>query len=184
MINTQIITACKKGEKQSYALLYKACAPYVYGVIKRYIADMEFRRDIMQEVFAKVFLQIKTYRKEEGDFKGWIRKVSVNECLLHLRKKRILFVQYKAEQHTEVLADESILPTDLSRADIEMILEKMPVGYRLVFMLSIMDGYKHKEIAKSLNITTETSRSQLTRAKQWIKRYLSSQKKRDMYGLL
>lgn len=185
MINTHIIETCKKGDKQSYALIYKSAAPYVYSIVRRYIEDTEYRKDVMQETFAKVFLNIKSFDAEKGPFKGWIRKVAVNECLLHLRGKSngVLFVEYAAERIEEI-KDDSKLPTDLSRAEIESILEKMPNGYRLVFMLSVLDEYSHKEISKTLNITPETSRSQLVRSKRWLRNFLNSQHKRDMYGLL
>ena len=137
----------------------------------------------MQEIFAKVFDNIKSYDANKGTFNTWIRKIAVNECLRHIKKSRTLFVAKGMEISPEI-KDDSPLPTDLKRADVEKILAKMPTGYKLVFMLAVMDGYTHKEISKQLNITEETSRSQLTRAKKWTRRYLLNSIKKNFYGIL
>lgn len=183
MIEKQIIQYCKAGKEQGYARLYKNTAPYVYSLLKRYIQDVDYRKDIMQEIYAKVFLNIKNFDEEKGTFKHWLRKIAINECLQHLRKARPLFLVEGLENNVQI-QDEAPLPTDLKRSDIEQILQKMPAGYKLVFMLSVMDGFSHQEISDQLKITKETSRSQLTRAKKWAKRYLNNHHKQDLYGLL
>ncbi|MEM9820520.1 MAG: sigma-70 family RNA polymerase sigma factor [Bacteroidota bacterium] len=183
MTDPKVILWCKQGLEQGHAQLYKDCAPYVYSHVKRYIWDAAFRKDMMQEIFAKVFSNIKSFDAQKGTFNSWIRKIAVNECLKHIRKSRPLFVAKGIEASPEMI-DESPLPTELKRKDVEVILAEMPSGYKLVFMLSVMDGYTHKEISKELNITEETSRSQLTRAKKWARRYLLSRIQKDLYGLL
>ncbi len=183
MITAELIKDCLNGLEKGHAQLYKQCAPYVYSIIKRYVKDTELRKDLMQEVFAKVFSNINSFNMEKGSFNNWIRKIAVNECLQHLRKARPLFIAEGLEDSVEII-DDAPLPTDLTRKDIEHILEKMPQGYRVVFMLAVMDGCTHKEIAKQLNINAETSRSQLTRGKKWIQRYLTNQYKSNLYGLL
>jgi len=152
-------------------------------MIKRYVANSELRKDLMQEVFAKVFTNIRSYNSEKGSFNNWIRKIAVNECLMHIRKARPLFVAEGIEDNAQII-DDAPLPTELKREDIDKILIAMPQGYKVVFMLSVMDGFSHEEIAKQLNITKETSRSQLTRGKKWIKRYFLNQYKSNLYGLL
>lgn len=183
MTDPQIIEWCKKGLEHGHAKLYKDCAPYVYSHVKRYIYNHDFRKDMMQEIFAKVFLNISKYDVRKGTFKSWIRRIAINECLLHIRNTKPLFVVKGIEESFD-LADNTPLPTDLTRADIELILSNMPHGYKLVFMLSIIDGYSHKEISQELNITQDTSRSQLLRAKRWVRNYLSNRIKKSSYGLL
>jgi len=174
---------CKKGLERGYAQLYKDCAPYVYSHVKRYIFDVNFRKDIMQEIFAKVFTNIKSFDANKGYFKGWIKKIAINECLQQIRKNRPLYVAKSIDDSMELI-DDSPLPTELKRADVALILNKMPAGYKLVFMLSVMDGYSHREISEQLSITEATSRSQLTRAKKWTKNYLLNNIQKDFYGLL
>lgn len=183
MTDQQTIKGCKKGIERSHAQFYKDCAPYVYSLTKRYIVDVDFRKDIMQDIFAKVFLNIKSFDERKGTLNNWIRKITVNECLQHLRTSRLLFVAEGIGDSMQAV-DDAPLPTDLTREDVDMILGRMPIGYKLVFMLSIIDGYTHKEISEQLKITQQTSRSQLTRAKKWIQRFLNNQHKSDLYGLL
>jgi len=177
------ILLCKKGNAHGHAQLYKDCAPYVYHTVKRYISDVEYRKDLVQEIFAKVFININSFDANLGTFNGWIKKISVNECLQYLRKSRPLFISEGLEDNVEI-TDTTPLPTELKRSDIELILSAMPAGYKLVFMLAVMDGYKHEEISERLNITKETSRSQLTRAKNWIQRNVKQHTKSNLYGLL
>jgi len=137
----------------------------------------------MQEVFASVFIKIEQFNPAKGEFKFWLRKITINTCLKHRRKHKA----YLTVESNEKLQppDESYLNSvQLSREDIAELLERMPERYRLVFMLSIMDDYSHKEIAAQLNISAETSRSQLTRAKKWLRKYLQDSKKWEQYGLL
>lgn len=183
MTHPNVIALCKKGREQGHAQLYKDCAPYVYSHIKRYIWDMDFRKDMMQEIFTKVFLNIKSFDENKGTFNTWIRKIAINECLQHVRRKRPLFVAKGIEEEIEAI-DDSPLPTELKREDVELILEEMPVGYKLVFMLSVMDGFSHKEISEQLDITEQTSRSQLFRAKKWAKQHLLNIAKMSAHGLL
>jgi len=183
LIKPEIILLCKKGKERGHAQLYKDCAPYIYSHVKRYIWDNDFRKDMMQEIFAKIFINIKSFDSDKGPFKGWIKRIAINECLQQIRKVRPLTVA-KGIEETQELIDDTPLPTDLKREDIELILNEMPTGYKLVFMLSVIDGYTHKEIAEQLNIAEQTSRSQLTRAKKWTKRYLLSKIQKDLYGLL
>lgn len=183
LTDQQTIKGCKKGIEQSHAQFYKDCAPYVYSLVKRYIVDVGFRKDMMQEVFAKVFLNIKSFDERKGTLNVWVRKITVNECLQHLRKSRLLFVAEGIDDAQHAI-DDAPLPTDLTREDVSNILERMPKGYKLVFMLSVIDGFTHQEIGEQLKITQQTSRSQLTRAKKWIERFLYNQHKSDLYGLL
>ena len=183
MTDSQTIGLCKRGIEQGHAQLYKDCAPYVYSHVKRYIWDVEFRKDIMQEVFAKIFINIKNFDPEKGNFKPWIKKITVNECLQHIRKIRPLSVAKGIDEAFD-LKDEIVLPTALTRADIELILKDMPKGYKIIFMLVVIDGFTHKEISHKLNIVEQSSRSQLTRAKKWIRQYLlNNNVQQDLYGL-
>jgi len=181
LTDPQNIEWCKKGLERGHAQLYKDCAPYVYSHIKRYIRDIDFRKDIMQEIFAKVFINIKSFDTEKGNFKGWVKRIAINECLQQIRKKRPLYNAQNIETSFDV-ADESPLPTDLKRADIDLLLNDMPSRYKVVFMLSIIDNYSHKEIGEQLNITEATSRSQLTRARKWVKQYLLNNIQKELYG--
>ncbi len=181
MTDSQNIEWCKKGLERGHAQLYKDCAPYVYSHVKRYISDTHFRKDMMQEIFAKIFINIKSFDPKKGNFKGWIKRIAINECLQQTRKKRPLNGAKVIEGSFDI-KDDTPLPTELKRSDIELIINNMPGGYKMVFMLSVIDGYTHKEIGEQLNITEATSRSQLVRAKKWTKRYVLNNIQKELYG--
>jgi len=160
------------GKRAAFEKIYEGCAPYLYSLIKRYIVNPEDHKDVLQESFAKIFLYLKNYDPNKGEFKAWIRKISINECFKLLKQKKKLSplnIAYKQE-----VMDEIYFPNyhEITKTDIEKYLEKMPEGFRMVFMLSVIDGYSHKEISTLLQINEVTSRSQLSRAKKWIKKEL------------
>ncbi|MFK7935993.1 MAG: RNA polymerase sigma factor [Saprospiraceae bacterium] len=150
--------------------LYEACAPYVFTIVKNYIRDEHFRKDAMQEAFAHIFTSLKNYDANKGNFKNWIARITVNRCAVLL--KRTINFNLRPEEEGGDIASENVFAylDQLTKRDIEQMLQKMPAGYRTIFLMSVMDGYSHKEIGMMLNIAPETSRSQLLRATKWIKK--------------
>jgi len=182
LVSIEIINKCKRNEQQAFKLCYKACAPYVYAIVKNYISEGE-RKDAMQEVFAQVFSSINSYNPDRGQFKSWLGQVTVYQCIgiLRKREKLNLFVPFDAS-HEKVSDEEEKLLTQMSSKDLNDFLHKMPKGYKTIFLLNVIDGYSHKEIATMLNITAETSRSQLSRAIGWIRKNLLEETKNLVYG--
>ncbi len=184
LVDHNTILACQKGKSTAFKLLYEGCAPYVLSIIKRYVNSSSDYKDLMQEIFARVFLKINSYDSSKGEFKFWLRRVSVNQCLMHYRdtkwKDKIVSIDSSLDKE-----EWSETPNfNLSKEEILQIISPMPSGYRVVFMMIVIDGYKHDEVAKELGITPETSRSQLTRAKKWLRKSMSEKPKELLYGLL
>lgn len=184
MIDNSLISQCKEGSRKAHSQVYNACIPYVYSIVKRYIFNHEDAKDVIQETFAKVFSKINTYDSNKGTWNTWLRKITVNQCLLHLRNNKKLALLSPIDESPEQSVDESLALDQLSRNDIDKMLAQMPTGYKLVFMMNVLDGYDHTEISDTLNITKETSRSQLNRAKKWLKNQISKDHKYKAYGLL
>ncbi len=183
MVKKQIISLCQAGKQEGQRQLYQACAPYVYVTIKRYVRETEDIKDTMQEAFANVFKNIKSYDESKGTFNSWIRKIAVNQALMLVRKKKqFSHLVPLADFQTEVIGTSDSYEK-LSREDVDKVLAKVPEGYRIVFTLYVIDGYSHKEISKLLDIKVETSRSQLARAKKWIYLHLFNNEKSKAYGL-
>lgn len=183
MITQEILNKCLRNEQQAYKQCYEACAPYVFTIIKSYVYDASYRRDVMQEVFAQIFKSLKRYNSEKASFKTWISAITVNCCISHLRKKKKLnlIVSLEKIEDKESVVDEEALD-QLSRAELLKLLEHMPTGYRTVFLLNIIDGYSHKEISKLLNTSAENSRSQLSRALKWARKNISKESLIYIYG--
>jgi len=184
LVHHEVIQKCQEKDEIAYKKLYDATIAYVYSVTGRYIQNKEELKDQVQETYATVFKKINLYDNSRGEFKSWIRQVCVNQCLMHIRSQKKLSILNIVEisEVTEPISND--VPLDeMTRNDIEIILNKMPEGYKLVFMLYVIDGYSHSEIQELLSIKKETSRSQLARAKKWIKKNFTHYKNDSVYGL-
>ena len=106
---------------------------------------------------------------------SWVGRVTVNQSISFLRKTYKHKLNFNLELYSEVSETETSRFHELSREELEKLLNKMPLGYRTVFLLYVIDEYDHKEIAAMLDITPETSRSQLMRALSWIRSHIFSQ---------
>lgn len=182
MISSSIINSCIRNERRAQEQCYKTCAPYVYTIVKNYIADHNKRKDAMQEIFASIFLSLTSFDENKGSFKSWISQISINQCISILRKDNKLKLFVPLELTHENIESRNHLLNSISKEEIETLLVKMPVGYRTVFLLSVIDGYNHKEISHILKITKETSRSQLSRSINWIKKNIKAETKKLIYG--
>ena len=163
-----LILACKKRNRKAEKELFLHFAPKALTLCRRYITDEHQAQDMMQECFIQVFENIQKYDFEKGDFGGWLYRVSTNVVLKSLRnaKKNVQTI------YMENLPEEEICEETFDGIPNEILLEairELPEGYRQILNLFIFENWTHKEIAKSLNITESTSRSQLTRAKKMLK---------------
>ena len=177
MIDKNTIEECKQKNQQAFKVLYEACLPYVFVIVKDYTDNPDFKKDLLQEIFAKVFLNLKSFDPKKGEFKPWLRKVAVNQCRMFVRDKLKKFqfddlesISLSKEQHEQI--DIGHLDPDLS----EQVLAKMPNGYRQVFSLVVLKGYSHDEVGQELGISAEASRSQLSRSKAWLRKYFLNNK--------
>lgn len=184
MVSLDLINKCIARDKLAQRQLYEVCAPYVYTIIKSYIANESYRKDAMQEAFAHIFASLEKYDINKGSFKNWISRITANRCAT-LLKRTINFNLRLEETITPDIVENTFAYLDqLSKAEIERLLVNMPKGYRTIFLLSVIDEYSHKEIGELLNITPETSRSQLFRAIKWAKKNIFFNAKVMIYGIL
>jgi RNA polymerase sigma-70 factor (ECF subfamily) len=138
----------------------------------RYATDKAEAEDILQESFLKIFLNIKDF-SGTGSFIGWLRKVAVNTAITHYHKN--LKFRYHIDIDEYVSVETGVTPFDennFTSDELYGVLNELPTGYRMVFNLYAVEGYKHKEIAEMLAIDTNTSKSQYSRAKAVIREKL------------
>ena len=166
-----LIESCKKGNAKAQRSLFNFYYSMMYNVCLRYVKDEMDAEDRLSEGFTKVFKSISsfTYDKEDG-FRAWVKKIMVNECLMFLRKRNNFFLVPLAD--AEEVAVNDIGFANIDTAYILQSISELPVGYRTVLNLYIVEGYSHSEIGKLLNIKEATSRSQLNKAKQVLKEKL------------
>jgi RNA polymerase sigma factor (sigma-70 family) len=163
MTENELITRCQSGDRLAQKVLYNRYAPKMLGVCFRYVKNQEDAEDVMTEGFYKVLTNIDKF-KSEGSFEGWIRRIMVNQALMLLRKQHNFNISIEIS-NVEIKATPSV-ESRLATQDILSLLELLPTGYRTIFNLYVIEGYKHREIAEMLNISINTSKSQLILAKK------------------
>lgn len=169
-----IIESVKKCQKEAnpkaFKVLYDAFAGQVYATCLRYLNDEMEAQDIVQETFITAYFKIGNYHFK-GPFGAWITRIAVNNCLQKLRgdKNKMLFrdLNEPGIDMTESTAD-VLNETEKNELATQLIgmLNTLPLGYKTILNLVVIEGYSHKEVAESLGISETTSRSQLTRAKE------------------
>lgn len=163
-----IVSKCRKNDVVAQKQIYEWLAPRMFAVCYRYVGEKESAKDVMHDGFITLFSKIGGY-KGEGSFEGWARKIFITASLMHLRKKDALKHASDVEDFGNEMAYD---PTIIDRMDSRTLLKvvsQMPDGFRTVFNMYAIEGYSHQEIAKELGITEGGSRSQLSRAKIWLK---------------
>lgn len=161
-----------KGDRQAQRLLYERFAPKMLSVCRQYIKDIQFSEDVMIEGFVKVFNNLGSFR-QKGSFEGWIRTIMVRECITFLRKKQ--FVVYDNEVYESQRAQLSKSSSAFDVEYVQKLIDELPEGYKMVFLLHSVEGYKHHEIAEMLEISVGTSKSQLFKAKKMLQENLTLQ---------
>ena len=169
----QLINKAASENRQAQQALYEKFSPKMLSVCRQYIRDLQFAEDVMINGFVKVFKHLNSF-KHEGSFEGWIRKIMVRESISHLRKRQ--FVVYDDDVSERNNNTDTLPPSELDVAHIQLLIDNLPTGYRAVFILNTIEGYKHKEIAEMLGITESTSKSQLFKARKMLQKSLKEQK--------
>lgn len=171
MEEQQLIDGVIRQDRRSQRMLYERFAPLMMSVCFRYVNDYEVARDLLQDGFVKVFNSIGTYQGA-GSFEGWVRRVFSNLCLEYLRKNDVLRDSLVLEDPSVLFEPDYSMVERLSANELMEIVAELPTGFRTVFNMYAIEGYSHKEIGDALGITESTSRSQFTRARQYLQKKL------------
>ncbi len=170
MSDKEIILGCLKGDLDTQRVLFDKYAGSMKVLCLRYLGNEQDAEDVLQEGFLLAFTKLKDY-SFKGSFGGWLRRIMINLSLQHINKnKRMIFDDI--DSTSNFFRDDPQVLERLMEDDLMMLLSKLPVGYRTVFNLHVIEGYSHKEIAEILKIETSTSRSQLTKAKQRLRKII------------
>jgi RNA polymerase sigma factor (sigma-70 family) len=174
----ELIEGCRRGSRKHFSELYDRFSPAMYGICLRYSGSAEEAEDILQEGFIKVFMQLRTYDSSRGSLQGWMRKIFVHMAIDYYRKRTVALNLYPFEIADNGVAEdeEEEHEIDLSQEQLLQMIRELPLGYRTVFNLYVIEENSHKEIAIMLGISESTSKSQLMKARrvlqQKIKHYL------------
>ena len=159
----EMIAGCLRGKREAQHALYAKYSSKMLGICIRYLKDRDEAEDVMIHALMKVFEKLEQF-KAEGSFEGWMRRLVVNECLTYLRRNKSIFMAVDIEK-ADREPNYQVLSDQLEENDLLSLVESLPDGYRTVFNLYAIEGYSHKEIAETMNISVNTSKSQLSRAR-------------------
>jgi RNA polymerase sigma-70 factor (ECF subfamily) len=179
-LKENLISRAIRREQSAIEALYDTYAPKLLAVSMRYCGNREDAEDILHDAFIKIIKNIHTY-KETGSFEAWMKRIVVNTALNHLRNRM------KSQQNLQIdpIIDHLNIPEEedsdfmaplmqLGQNAIMKLICDLPVGYRTVFNLYVFEGYGHKEIASQLGFNENTSKSQLSKARAWLRKKIDT----------
>lgn len=171
----ELIELAVENNRHAQQKIYSKYSGKMLSACRQYIKDLHQAEDIMITAFMKVFTNLKNF-EHKGNFEGWIRRIMINECISYIRvQKKVKFIEdeeYFEETHNNIESKFSV-------EDIQFLIDSLPDGYKMVFNLYCIEGFKHQEIAAMLGITEGTSKSQLSHARKMLQENISKLKNYD-----
>jgi RNA polymerase sigma-70 factor, ECF subfamily len=176
----QAIERAKQGNAEAFEFLYNLHKRRVYSLCLRMTANTAEAEDLTQEAFLQLFRKIGTFRGESA-FSTWLHRMAVNVVLMHLRKKGLPVVSL--EEATEgdddtpkkdFGADDPVLSGSVDRLRLQNAVDRLPPGYRSIFVLHDVEGYEHNEIATMVGCSIGNSKSQLHKARMKLREFLKT----------
>lgn len=173
MDERELIRRCKRNDAEAQRELYDTYGPKLFAVCRRYLKVVEDAEDAFSEAMFKILTKIGSF-KGKGSFEGWMRRIVINEALMFLRKQHNFRLSVEIDNIT--LSEPSKAISKLSAEEIMACILELPTGYRTVFNLYEIEGYKHREIAEILDISINTSKSQLILARKRLQEMIKKKK--------
>lgn len=162
---SDLINKAIKNNREAQGVLFETHAPKMLSVCRYYIKDVQKAEEAMLNGFFKVFSNLKSF-KNKGSFEGWIRRIMVRETISFLRQEK--HIECPVENFEFEKGHSNNIKTNIEVAEIQQLIDALPEGYKMVFVMYAIEGYKHQEIADVLNITEGTSKSQLFKARKML----------------
>jgi len=173
----RLVKGCKANERSAQEGLYKLFYAEMLRLCYRYLKSDELASEALNTGFLKVFQNISTFDKQKGELGAWMRTIMVRTCI-DLGRKEAKF-QEASNDEEAAAADVFITPEILDKLyaqDLIKAIRMLPAATQLVFNLSVIEGYAHKEIGQQLQISESTSRWHLSEAKKMLRKMIGSVK--------
>lgn len=168
----KLIHKCSKNDRRAQKQFFDLYADRLFAVAKRYAISAETAEEAVCQAFLKIFENLtKVEFINEAAFLGWLKRIVINQSLMDRRKE--LNTLYKVETIDEAHYDKIFYEIQEEKNIIELV-NHLPDGYKTVFLMHVVDGYAHKEIADELGISEGTSRSQFFKARKLLQQKLKT----------
>jgi RNA polymerase sigma-70 factor (ECF subfamily) len=172
MTEAEIINGCVKQKAPAQEKLYALYSRRMMAVCLRYTNSRFEAEDIFHEAFVKVFKNIHTW--QGGSFEGWMRRIFVNTSINHYHQNKKYFDHVDASYAEYAVSSPDNIISTLATQELLELVNRLPDGYKLVFNLHVVEGYSHVEIGELLNIAEGSSKSQLSKAKAYLKKLIEN----------
>jgi len=171
----QIIKLILEGDKSAERMLYDLFKTRWYMIAVRYSNTKDEANDLMQEGLIQIYKDLHQYNGKRSKFGTWSSRIMVHAALkylkLHQWQNTFLEIENKDSLYEEIVY------SNIAAKELTQMIQKLPLGYKIVFNMYVIEGYSHKEIAEELNIAVGTSKSQLSKAKRMLRFELEKQLK-------
>jgi RNA polymerase sigma-70 factor (ECF subfamily) len=168
----ELIIQCKKNDAQAQSQIYKLYSSKLFSICLKYSRNYAEAEDNLQDAYVTIFKKIDQF-KSKGSFEGWLKRITINTALQRYRSVGVFDI-INEDQIEDVLVD--IDEDNISLDFLLQIIQELPDRYRLVFNLYALDDFSHKEIAKMLDISIGTSKSNLARGRLILKKKIEQYK--------
>ena len=181
----ELATAAAQGDMAAFEEVYKRHHRRVYSVCLRMLQNTSEAEDLTQDVFIQLYRKIGSFRGDSA-FTTWLHRMTVNQVLMHFRKRTVKFEKTTEEGETPVqLVPGTENPFKMPIVDkiaLENAIDQLPAGYKNVFMLHDVEGFEHEEVAKILGCSVGTSKSQLHKARLKLQKLLKKKANPRLLG--
>ncbi len=161
-----------KGNATAQRSLYEKYKTKWFMVCLRYSRDRSEAEDMLQEGLISIFKDMYQYDVTKGYFSTWSNRVLVNAILQFIRKWKKIKYHVDVDELKDSLSSQEEIYSNLGAKELTQLIQKLPLGYRVVFNMYVIEGFKHKEIAAQLEISENTSKTQLYKAKRMLRNQL------------
>jgi RNA polymerase sigma-70 factor, ECF subfamily len=176
----EAIERAKQGDAVAFEVLYHLHKRRVYSLCLRMTTNTAEAEDLTQEAFLQLFRKIGTFRGESA-FSTWLHRMAVNVVLMQLRKKGLQLVplddENEGEEETpkkDYGAQDNVLAGSIDRLQLKNAIDRLPPGYRSIFVLHDVEGFEHNEIAEMIGCSIGNSKSQLHKARMKLRELLKT----------
>ena len=177
--------AAAKGDMAAFEEIYQRHHRRVYSICLRMLQNAYEAEDLTQDVFIQLYRKIGSFRGDSA-FTTWLHRMTVNQVLMHFRKRTVKFEKTTEEGETPIqIVPGTESPFKMPIVDkiaLENAIEQLPAGYKNVFMLHDVEGFEHEEVAKILGCSVGTSKSQLHKARLKLQKLLKKKANPRLLG--
>lgn len=178
MEEKELIEKCRKGSRAAQWELYQKYSSVLFGICLRYSDSRETAEDILQDSFLKIYSSIDDY-EGAGSFEGWLKRIAINTAITNFHQNSKHKHHEDVDDYAQTIAsnDPNFDSLEFTHDELLSVINSLSDGYRMVFNMFAIEGFKHREIAELLGIDINTSKTQFMRARNIVVKKLNELKR-------